>query len=622
MRPKKLRLAMGRPRLNGRFMLIASVATVVASLGAAVSAQGSGGTHIASQAAKVHARAHTASRSSTAAIRGTGPASKLAAAQTQPYPPDGPDFPTVTLNEGPAGAAGLPPLNPPKPNGFDQQSIWNMKVVGFNDNQGRPSSDDGWVENQDGRYIAYVTDNGSCPTPTQAGPCPHNNPLTGQMELDGTTLIDATDPSHPFVASHIPTTSGSSTHLSVCGGNTLPDAKANGLMNRWFLLRADGNKDWEIWDTSDPSHPKFLTTLIGNGVSTHHVWWECDTGIAYVIFQQQGDGWHESDASQHVYIYDLSNPAKPKFIRQFGLPGQQPGADVASQQSCYNAPSSTCFEGVTNPPTGMHELYSAGTKKNLVFFGYGSSSNGVDQIVDRNKLLHGCDPTFNPAASPHCANDPTQADLLYPQISYLTQNPQDGGHTFVPIFGVPIPQAQQNFLDGSPERLDLAVNMSEDTTNDCLGQKWKNPSILDISNLKTPYPISTATVGQFPGNFCAKGARFGTHEIARQIYAPYYGKILITAYFNGGLRVFDIRDPYNPRLVAYFMQAPNQNTITSCGTFQGNPNYCRKATFSDLGEVDDRGYIYNMDRAGSGLTILKLTGAAAEAVTGQGGGGQ
>jgi hypothetical protein len=37
-----------------------------------------------------------------------------------------------------------------------------------------------------------------------------------------------------------------------------------------------------------------------------------------------------------------------------------------------------------------------------------------------------------------------------------------------------------------------------------------------------------------------------------------------------------------------------------------------------LGEVDDRGYIYNLDRAGSGLTILQLTGDAANVVTGQG----
>jgi hypothetical protein len=82
--------------------------------------------------------------------------------------------------------------------------------------------------------------------------------------------------------------------------------------------------------------------------------------------------------------------------------------------------------------------------------------------------------------------------------------------------------------------------------------------------------------------------------------------------------IWDIRDPCNPRRVAYFIQAPNKNTKELCGTYQGNSHYCRKAIFSDHGEVDDRGYIYNMDRAGSGLTILKLTGDALAAVGDEG----
>jgi hypothetical protein len=33
----------------------------------------------------------------------------------QVYPPDGPDIPTITLNESQEGAAGLPPLEVPRP---------------------------------------------------------------------------------------------------------------------------------------------------------------------------------------------------------------------------------------------------------------------------------------------------------------------------------------------------------------------------------------------------------------------------------------------------------------------------------------------------------------------------
>jgi hypothetical protein len=521
-------------------------------------------------------------------------------AWAQAYPPDGPDIPTITLNEGQEGAAGLPPLEVPPPKGFDQQSIWNMKVVGFNDNQGRPSSDDGWIEKQkNGRYIVYMTSTGGTMF----------NPLTGKVDNSGTSLIDATDPRHPIYLSNVPTqTTGGASHVAVCSGNTLPGASKD----HWYMIRHDGSTNWEVWDTTNPSMPVRIAVVIDGGSATHHAWWECDTGIAYTVFQTATDGWH---SNQHVYIWDLSNPAIPVFIRQWGLPGQQPTANVATAQSCYNAPGPNCYEGVTNPPTGTHDVYSAGVTKNRVYFGYGSSSNGVDQIVDRQKLLTGC---TIPGASANCANSPTQADLLYPQISYITTNPLDGGHTFIPIFGVPIPQEQQNFLTGAPVSLDLAVSLSEQTANDCAPQKWKNPSIIDISDERAPWPISTATVGQFPGDFCAKGARFGTHEMPRRIYAPFYGKLLIVSFFNAGLQVFDIRDPYNPRRVAYFIQAPNRNTQQTCGTFQGNTNYCRNATFSDLGELDDRGYIYNMDRAGSGLTILKLTGDALDVVTGHG----
>ena len=526
-------------------------------------------------------------------------------ASAQGYLPDGPNVPIITLNEGPEGAAGLPPLPVPPPNGWNQQSIWNMKVVGFNDNQGRPSSDDGWIENENGRYILYMTDSGGSAY----------NPLTHQVEPNGTSLIDVTYPNNPVFLHHIASTTGSASHVAVCGSNILNTANPSpGLPpNRWYMLRHDGSIDQEMWDVTDPSAPVLMEKILTGLNATHHDWWECDTGIAYLIAGKKSDGWY---SGQHVYIYNLSNPANPVFIRQWGLVGQQPTASPTAQ-SCYNAPGPTCYEGVTNPPGQVHQVYSAGIKINRVYLPYGVSSTGVFQIVDRQKLLNGCNPSFNSAASADCANNPSQADLLYPQISYTTTNPNQGGHTSIPIFGVPIPQAQENFADGTPQKYDLLAVTSEDTTNDCLGQPWKNAQLLDITNDLAIWPISSMTVGQFPGDFCAKGSRFGTHELNREIYAPYYGKILVVAMFNAGLQVFDIRDPYNPRRVAYFIQAPNENTISTCGTYQGNTNYCRNATFSDLGEVDDRGYIYNLDRAGSGMTVLKLTGDALAAVTGQ-----
>ena len=69
-------------------------------------------------------------------------------------------------------------------------------------------------------------------------------------------------------------------------------------------------------------------------------------------------------------IYDLGDPAKPVFVRNFGLPGQQPGS--------------------TGPvPTELHGAISTGPKGNRVYFGYGTGASGIVQIVDRQKLLTG-----------------------------------------------------------------------------------------------------------------------------------------------------------------------------------------------------------------------------------------
>ena len=92
--------------------------------------------------------------------------------------------------------------------------------------------------------------------------------------------------------------------------------------------------------------------------TTHKNWWECDTGIAYLVSFKKSEGWR----SRGVKIYDLSDPTKPRYIRDFGLVGQEPGSKG---------------EPV---PQSLHGPIRLG---NRVYFGYGSSAAGTLQIVDR-----------------------------------------------------------------------------------------------------------------------------------------------------------------------------------------------------------------------------------------------
>jgi len=79
-------------------------------------------------------------------------------------------------------------------------------------------------------------------------------------------------------------------------------------------------------------------------------------------------------------IFDLSDPAKPVYIRDFGLLGQQPGA--------------TSFQGV-RAGIGIHGPISAGVARNRVYAAYGTGANGVIQTnnveVDDRGLIYSAD---------------------------------------------------------------------------------------------------------------------------------------------------------------------------------------------------------------------------------------
>jgi hypothetical protein len=506
-------------------------------------------------------------------------APELALAQS--YPPNGPAIPAITLT-------GSEPIQEPPPNPPDQQSQWNMELVGQSDLQGR-SAYQPIIINENGREIAYVGHH----TGTAM------NSLTHTVEPNGTSIIDVTDPANPKYLAHIPGSTqageeaGGAQMVRVCSGSVLP----HGVRGKWYLLRPLGTEAQEIYDVTDPAHPSRLTVIVEGLTGTHKNWWECDTGIAYLVANKSSEGWK---GGNHMKIYDLSDPAKPIYIRDFGLLGQQPGA--------------TSHEGLI-PAIGIHGPMSAGVEKNRVYAAYGTGANGVIQILDRKKLLTAFE---NPLK-------PTTEEMLEPQIGYITMSPDQGAHTTFPIFGVPIPEFQGHT---ALKKRDLLIVPSEASRGDHCAPNadGSRPAphlafLLDISVEAAPWPISTFRVPENPGGYCGRGGRFGTHAVAESFYPPYYGKLAIFSWFNAGTRVFDIRDPFAVQEVAYFIPATNKNTMMFCPDGVSHPegdpkitSACERAIETNNVEVDDRGLIYSADRAGTGLHILRLTGHAKEVV--------
>src|SRR5437870_3290556 len=187
----------------------------------------------------------------------------------------------------------------------------DMELVGSHDLQGR-SAYQPLVHQQGGRWIAYIGHHGGR----------SRNPLSGAEEPNGTSILDVTDPKSPRYLAHVPgepgkDEAGGAQMVRVCDGSELP----KGDKSKVYLLRTLGNAAHEIWDVTDPAKPALLTTIIKGLNGTHKNWWECDSGIAYLV--SGIESWRVRRMTQ---VYALSDPAKPVFIRNFGLPGQQPGA--------------------------------------------------------------------------------------------------------------------------------------------------------------------------------------------------------------------------------------------------------------------------------------------------------
>jgi hypothetical protein len=477
----------------------------------------------------------------------------------------------------------------------------NMRRVGHVDLQGRASYQPNVIEYPDGRTIAFAgTHTGSRPNPLKGG----------AVEQNGVMIIDATDPARPVEKFHIPVpvAGGQSQSVRMCLGSVLP----KGVPGKVYLMRnvqGSSASGYEVWDVTNVSAP----TLVGSMRAlrnTHKMWWECNTGIAYLPGSKDVPAPNRWRQGQSMMIVDWSNPADPHYIRTFGLPGGQPSA---------TGPTSTSLHGAISAhehPNAAGRLARGATADdvigNRVYAAWGVGDDGVMQILDRKKLLP---PSLGGSWSGD-ADSPSEADLLAPQAGVLYMSPDQGGHTSMPVFGL-TPKSYRNFTE-FPTR-DIVLLASEATADLCKeAPHWSFIVDVTVENSKTAPPgtrqepnqsqgpmiLSTMSVDprmgeKYPrGNYCTRGARFGVHSSEENFRNPYYGRVTFLAYFTGGVRAWDIREPQAPVEVGFYVPVANANTTQPDGYMTNNV------------EADNRGYVIVVDRNGSGMDILELRGKA------------
>lgn len=171
------------------------------------------------------------------------------------------------------------------------------------------------------------------------------------------------------------------------------------------------------------------------------------------------------------------------------------------------------------------------------------------------------------------------ADKSAPKVvTHFNPNPPGNGftHTVMPLFD-----------------RDLLV-----VTDECVydnGQDWpKRHWIYDASVETNLMPISSLPMPAVE-EFAPRGGRYGGHNVHENRPGPSFrsSNILVSSFFNGGVRVHDISDPYEPREIAHFVpEAPKGSPFASA---QINDVY-----------VDEKGIVYAVDRWAGGLYTLEL----------------
>jgi hypothetical protein len=439
----------------------------------------------------------------------------------------------------------------------------NVLLVGHHDLQGRESlvvtalgdeANGSWV--YVGHHESYWDDK------------PKLNPITGREEWNGTSILDVADPSNPRLVWHIPNEANrNSRSVSVVYDYSFDGSGRDYLIrNSEAPTPGESGEDlkYQIFDiTSRDSNPSAISLVseitgtpanscgLGCGgpftVRAHKGWWSSETGYFYAASGEPGF------RNVIIQIFDLRDPRSPRFVGRAWLPGQKEGEPGYEGQYAHHP--------IVDEDNGR------------LYVGY-RNSGWVAEFDIAN---------------------PAHPRLLW---SLDMNPPHRGPHTVSPIVYDAVP----NFgSDALPRKYAFVVDEAGGAADmaPCPGGVRPASYMLDITNEGRPFPVSVWQVRV--GDFCSRGGRFGPHQSADTVNGQinrFEDKIAWIAYFNAGVRVVDLSDPYRLQEVGFYLPRTNAR---SHPIVEGQPVVIQ---MNDV-DIDHRGLAYASDRVGTGLFILE-----------------
>ncbi|HET9149821.1 MAG TPA: hypothetical protein VFO61_05000 [Alphaproteobacteria bacterium] len=355
----------------------------------------------------------------------------------------------------------------------------------------------------------------------------------------GWSIIDVTDPKNPRYVKFIPYKTPNKKVL------TAQMTLHGDIMVTAIDKKSKVDPAIIIWDISDPENPKQIGTWKGAEGGSHR---NTYPGGKYAYLATFAKGYH---GKGHVMvILDVSDPRHPKQVGVFAQPGQKDGETLPKD----HAP-------------GFHGPVNVSPDGKMATFGFSPDVVNVD-ITDH--------------AHPKLIGRLTMS----PPFMYAGNQTV---HTALPIWD---------------RKLIYASSEASKWGCDKDGMNWaamidnKDPAHPRLMSI-FPHPLPPP--GSPYKDFCQKEGRFGPHNVVMEQHNQDVHRttnVLYIAWFNAGLRSWDISDPYQPTNIGYFIPPENPHAKKHGGPHESPTNWTEDVT------QDTRGYIYADDDKW-GLWILR-----------------
>ena len=377
--------------------------------------------------------------------------------------------------------------------------------------------------------------------------------LCGHMGLSGAgiSVLDVSDSSKPRLVNQIPAPPNTHhTKLQLSGDILIANCEQAGRGNP---VKAG----IEAYDVSRLPDLRLLSFFPMVGRGCHRMWF-VDGRYAFL------PGSDEGYLDQFLRILDLSNPSRPEEVGRWWVPGmrkdekrdwyQMPGKSQRRREGGYVTPKDMP-PGMTPKRVALHTPYAYKARAYCAWWDSGFIILDISDIA-HPKYISSLDLPVEESASTHSV-------LMLPERKLCV--------------------VVDEFIDYACEDMPKQIR------------------VVDISDERKPKVLSMLPVPE--GDFVDHGGRFGPHNLHENRPGSLIDQDHVyQCYFNGGLRVYDIKDPRNPKEVAYYIpETPNRTPVhvTMAKEYQ-----VVQIQVDDVYVAPD-GRVFISERLGGGVWVLE-----------------